>query len=90
MTTLYDIYFFNSIIFYLFIFILENDVTTALPGAVRDYVLESGGHTVINKILLANNGKTGVLLLTSNTITLYLIEIKKKRRKVIVVKVFNY
>lgn len=33
-----------------------NSVDTAPPSAVTDFVRKSGGHTVISKILIANNG----------------------------------
>ncbi|KAK9708765.1 acetyl-coenzyme-A carboxylase [Basidiobolus ranarum] len=41
-------------------FIGGNTLETAPPSAVRDFVEKSGGHTVITKVLIANNGIAAV------------------------------
>ncbi|KAL9636419.1 MAG: hypothetical protein Q9164_002839 [Protoblastenia rupestris] len=41
-------------------FIGGNHVDAAPPGLVKDFVLESGGHTVITNVLIANNGIAAV------------------------------
>jgi len=41
-------------------FIGGNSLEVAPPGKVRDFVAESGGHTVITKVLIANNGIAAV------------------------------
>ncbi|KAG5368607.1 Acetyl-CoA carboxylase [Yarrowia sp. E02] len=37
-----------------------NSVHTAKPSKVKDFVASNGGHTVINKVLIANNGIAAV------------------------------
>ncbi|KAG8859982.1 acetyl-coenzyme-A carboxylase [Serendipita sp. 411] len=41
-------------------FIGGNSLDVAPPGRVRDFVKEHGGHTVITKVLIANNGIAAV------------------------------
>ncbi|KAI0046521.1 acetyl CoA carboxylase [Auriscalpium vulgare] len=41
-------------------FIGGNSLDKALPGRVHDFVKENGGHTVITKVLIANNGIAAV------------------------------
>ncbi|KAG8788142.1 acetyl-coenzyme-A carboxylase [Serendipita sp. 397] len=41
-------------------FIGGNSLDVAPPGRVRDFVTEHGGHTVITKVLIANNGIAAV------------------------------
>ncbi|ORX91331.1 acetyl-CoA carboxylase [Basidiobolus meristosporus CBS 931.73] len=41
-------------------FIGGNTLETAAPGLVREFVASSGGHTVITKVLIANNGIAAV------------------------------
>ncbi|KAJ1675880.1 acetyl-coenzyme-A carboxylase [Spiromyces aspiralis] len=41
-------------------FVGGNSVAAATKSKVRDFVIESGGHTVITKVLIANNGIAAV------------------------------
>ncbi|TPX37671.1 acetyl-CoA carboxylase [Synchytrium microbalum] len=43
----------------------DGDVTQTAPSAVRDFILSHHGHTVITKVLIANNGMAAVKAIRS-------------------------